>query len=240
MAKVELKRNATKVHAHLVEDGDALVTTKACTMTFPNRWVDKNLAEIGETTYVAGYFCLINEDGFYTVNSACAMVPTAPSSISIVDKDGVEYIEFGYEPGDTVIVNLNLAKNPKLTYYVFNEFLAMVNIPWYFNYIDLINLFKSCRKHADVTLSKRITILSMLVTLVARDPSNLNEYFRRSIKNFSDSEVSRPHWVGLRSTTHGATNTTARLGGNNFDNNLTAALVNPTERSEPFEQLLRS
>ena len=55
-----------------------------------------------------------------------------------------------------------------------------------------------------------------------------------------DEVLSRPPaLIPFRSVTYGATNTTAKLMGAYFDEGLTSALVNPSQRTEKIEELLR-
>lgn len=76
----------------------------------------------------------------------------------------------------------------------------------------------------------------MLLSVIARNPDDLNQFFRQVT---TGKDLERVKFIQLRSSTHGANNTTARLLGSHFSDNLTSALVNPSDREENIERILR-
>lgn len=232
----EYTRDPKRVAGTLKRIGSKTITTTGCKLYVPARYRDKNLAQIGHEIYVLGIFMLAIEDKYYAVNSVTAMVRTEPSSINTVVMEGKEYLELVYEAGDSVVANNELVHNGKLLYYIFDEVPAKGNIPAFLNYEDMINLFDSAEKFAGVRLVSTPTIMHMLLSKVGRNPNNLNQYFRQ-ITNGKDLETVR--FIPLRSNTHGATNTTARLMGSYFNDNVTGALVNQVDDLENVERILR-
>lgn len=232
-----LTRDASKVHAHLKElDDGSVVTTKGCKIYIPARWRDKELAVLGNETYILGIFMITVGDSHYAVNIVNAMMRIEPSSINTVLIDQSEYLEFVFEPGEVVFPTTELVRSDKLLYYIFDEIVAKGKIPVYLNYLDLGRLFDSAEKHAGVRLASTPTVLHMVLSMIARDPADPNRYFRQ-VTNGKDFE--KVVFIPLRSSTHGANNTTARLMGSHFSDNLTSALVNPSEREENIEHILR-
>lgn len=230
-------RDPAKVSETLKRIGSKTITKTGCKLYVPARYRDKHLAHIGHEVYVLGIFMLVIEDKYYAINSVTAMVRTEPSSINTVFIQGKEYLEFIYEAGDSVIANNELVEDGKLLYYIFDEIPAKGNIPLFLNYEDLINIFESAKKFAGVQLVSTPTIMHMLLSKVGRNPNNLNQYFRQ-VSNGNDLETVR--FIPLRSNTHGATNTTARLMGSYFNDNVTGALVNQVDREENIERILRN
>jgi hypothetical protein len=230
-------RDASKVHSHLKELGDgSVVAVKGCKIYIPISFRDKNLASLGNDTYIVGIYMMTVEDKFYAVSLVNAMMRIDPSSINEVTIDDKDYFEFVFEPGDTVIASTDLVVSAKLLYYIFDAIVAKGNIPTYISYLDLGRLFDSAEKHAGTRLASTPTILHMLLSMIGRNPDQLMQYFRQ-VTNGKDFD--KVAYVQLRSTTHGATNTTARLMGSHFTDNLTSALVNPSEREENIEHILR-
>jgi hypothetical protein len=233
----EFERDPVRVQSHLREmDDGSVVSKKPCKLYIPARFRDKNLATVGNEIYVLGIFMLTVEDRYYAVNNINAMMRIEPSSINTVVLNDKDHYEFVFEAGDLVFASTDLVKNDKLLYYIFDEIVAKGNVPVYLNYLDLGRIFDTAPKHAGVTLASTPTILHMLLSVVARDPDNLNQFFRQ-VTNGKDFE--RVKFVQLRSSTHGANNTTARLLGSHFSDNLDSALVNPSDREENIERILR-
>ena len=64
-------------------------------------------------------------------------------------------------------------------------------------------------------------------------------YYRSVINNRSDLKKNPPVFIPLRSVVYGATNTTNKLAGSYFNEGVISALVSPSTRIEPIEELLR-
>ena len=78
----------------------------------------------------------------------------------------------------------------------------------------------------------------MFAAAITRDSANRAKYYRHTLSDLP-SEDRPPTFIPLRSVTYGATNTTAKLMGSYWNDGLTSALVNPSEKTERIEQLLR-
>lgn len=233
----KMKRNPDRVRAALTELKDGSVITKTgCKIYIPVSFRDKNLASLGNEVYIAGIYMMTVNDSDYAVSLVNAMMRIEPSSINQVTIADKDHFEFIFEPGDTVFASTDLVVNAKLLYYIYDEIVAKGNVPPYMDYMDLGRLFDSSQKHAGKKLASTPTILHMLLSMIARNPEDLTQYFRQ-ITNGKDSEKVR--FIQLRSSTHGANNTTARLMGAHFSDNLTSALVNPSDREEDIEHILR-
>ena len=233
-------RNPGKVHEALMELPDGSVTTKRDVKIYiPQRFVEKQLAAIGAETYIVGIFVMVVDDKFYAVSTVNAMMRIQPSTISTVKFDGDSYLEFYFAPGSVVIANTLLLKADALVYKIFNEIIAKGHVPWYVNYEDLAKLFDTADTHAGVNLMGSHAILEMFAAAIARDPNDRSKYYRHAIQQQSDVETSPPKMIALNSVTYGATNTTAKLLGSYWDDGLTSALVNPSQKTEQIEELLR-
>lgn len=229
-------RNPGPVLACLKEMGGKLIVTKTLKLYLPRTFEDKRMLVMGNETYVVGVYMLATEDKNYAVSLTTAMLRTEPSSIDTVYMDGVEMYELQYEPGDELIADLNLVVNGKLIYSIYDEIFSLGRVPPYLSYRDLGRIFESAPKHANVTLASTPTILQMLAAVISRNPDDPMVYFRQ-VTNGKDLDKAK--YVSLKSSTHSATNTTARLMGAYFSDNLTTALVHPAEREENVERLLR-
>lgn len=234
------KREPGEVHKALtiLKDG-SIITSKGCKIYIPERFVEKQLAIIGAETYVVGIFAIVVEDKFYGVSTTNAMMRVTPTTISTVKFDQDSYLEFSFDPGSIVIATTQLIKSDTLVYYIFDEFIAKGRIPWYIGYEDLGRLFDSADRHAGVSLGANHSILEMFAAAIARNAENRSKYYRHSIVAQDDPEKRPPVFIPLRSITYGATNTTSKLMGSYWNDGLTSALVNPSEKQERIEELLR-
>lgn len=233
----KMKRNPDRVRAALKELSDGSVVTKTgCKIYTPVSFRDKNLASVGNEVHIVGIYMMTVDDSDYAVSLINAMMRIEPSAINQVTIEGVDHFEFIFEPGDTVFGSTDLVVNGKLIYYIYDEVVAKGNVPPFMDYLDLGRLFDSARHHAEKKLASTPTILHMLLSMIARNPDDLTQYFRQVT---TGKDLERVRFVQLRSTTHGATNTTARLMGSHFSDSLTSALVNPSDREENIEHILR-
>lgn len=233
----DFERDPKRVMAALteLEDG-SVVAKKQVKIYIPTRYRDKQLAVIGNDILILGLFMYTVDDRYYAVNSVNAMLRIEPTGMNTVVMDGRDYFEFVFEPGDRVIATTNVLVNSTLLYFIFEEIVARGNVPAFMSYLDLCKLYDTAQKHARVKLSSTPTILHMLLSMVARDDKDLSTYFRQTT---TGDDLDRVVYIPLRSTTHGATNTTARLMGAHFSDNLVNALVDPSAREENIENILR-
>lgn len=235
----DFERNPERVIAALVEVGDKLVTKKDLKILIPARFEEHGLAELGIETKILGMFMLIVENKYYgtmNFNNYCSIDPTSTTKVMFGED---EYIEFYFEPGSTVITNLNLVKNDAVVYKIFNEMIGGGRIPQYVDYITAGGIFDTARDYAGANIGQQREVTELIISMNARDVQNRHLNYRNVIEKKSDVFTRPPAWVGLRSVTWSATNTTAKLLGNHFDEGVTSALVTPSERTESIERLLR-
>lgn len=240
MDPTRLKRDASKVHAALRTTADkAVVALKPIKIYIPERFLEKNLASVGVVTSIAGIFAIVVDDTHYGVSTTNAIFQITPSATATVKLDGETYLEFSFEPGSTVFKSTDLLRNDVLVYYIFDMFISKGRVPWYLNYYDLLELFNTADRFAGVGLTASHSILEMIVSAIARDPKDRTRYYRHGVKSSQDVAANPPAIVPLRSIGLGATNTTAKLMGAYWNDGLTSALVNPSDRVENIEELLR-
>lgn len=235
-----LVRDASKVHACLFENSKGeLYASKACKIITPVRYGERKLASITNEIRIVSIFAIVVEDKFYAVSKVLAMMQITPTSTNVIKVNGDEYYEFYFEKGSMVCPNLNLVKDDQLAYKVYDEIIAKGNVPWYFSYEDLGKLFTTAKEHANIHLAANNVPLEMIAASISRNPKDRRTYYRHAFKNATEMSKVQPDYIPLRSVIYGATNTTAKLMGAYFDDGLMSALVNPSDRVEGVEQLLR-
>lgn len=236
----KLIRDPAKVHAYLRELPDGrLVTTKGCKIYIPVRFAERGLASIGIETYIVGIYAIVVDDLYFGTSLVNAMIPIEPTSTVTVQIDGDDYYEFSFEPGSTVFSSVNLVKTDTLVYKIYDEIISKGRVPWYLGYAELGKLFDTAQYHAGARIGANHEVTELIISMIARNPKNRHEYYRTCVKTPEDLKTVPPAYIPLRSVTYAATNTLNRLAGSYFTEGVVSALVNPTERTERIEDLLR-
>lgn len=234
-----LQRDKKVVHDSLVKSDGKLLTKTGCKIYIPVHYAEKQLAVISSEIFILGVFAIVVDDKFYGVSNAIAMMriePTATSTVTVKDED---YYEFYFEPGSTVVADTQLIKDDTLCYYVYDYLIAKGKVPFFLTIVDLMSIFENSRYYTGLTVGANHAIMDVIVASVSRLEEDRTKYYRQWITNLSQLTTNPPAFIPFKSVIYGATNTTARLMGSYFEEGLTSALVNPSERLEPVEELLR-
>lgn len=234
-----LVRDADAVRAQLSMVGDRVVAKQLTYVYIPVSFEERKLAEIAAIVKTIGFYAMV-VDGKYCVSKVCADVHFRPSSINRIVIDEDDYYELQFDPGAVIIENINVLQVKSILYYIFDHIVAKGKIPWYFNYDDMGKLFLTAQKHAGVSLGVQNTIHEMIAASISRQSQDRTKYFRHSITTPKDIADNKPAFIPFRSVVYGATNTTSRLLGSYFDDNMLSATVNPSESVEGVEALLRA
>lgn len=236
-----LVRDADKVKAALAEvEGGKLVALKPVKIYIPTRFAERGLATIGIETQICGVYAMTVEDSFYAVSMINAMVPIEPSSMMKILINDDEYFEFEFDKGATVIPLLDLLKTDSLVYKIYNEIIAGGHTPWYLDYKDMALIFDTAKEHAGANIGQNHEVTELLVSMVARNAKNRNEYYRHAIKDIGDLITNPPVFIPLRSVEFAASNTLNKLAGSYFSRGVVSALVNPTDRMERLDAILQA
>lgn len=235
-----LRRDPEAVKKHLIENSDGSITIDtACTIHIPERFTAKDLAIIESEVFIVGFFPIIINNEYYTVNNTLAMMRIYPSAIEKIVVENTPYFEFKFEAGDKIFGNKNLVVNNILTYYIYDEFIAKGNFPWYMNYYDVAKIFETASLHAGVNLGN-LSILHMIASTTQRNAKDLTQLYRHILMQHSDIVNNPPVAVPFRSVIWNISDTTSKLNGAYFSESINSALNNPSESVELIEELLRT
>jgi hypothetical protein len=236
-----LTRDAQRVTETLEELPDGrLITKRGCKIYIPSRFAEQDLAILGVNNYIAGIFAIVVDDLYYGVSTVNAMINIEPTDTNKVKIGDDNYIEFVFAPGSTVFKSVNLVKIDILTYKIYDEIFSKGRVPAYIDYNDLGGIFDTAKYHANANLGTSGEVTELIASMISRDPENKNKYYRTVVKELSDVRDKPPAFIPLRSVAYAATNTTTRLGGSYFDKGVVSALVNPSDRVERIESLLKA
>lgn len=226
-----------KKHLHEQNDG-SIISDTACRILVPERYASVHLANIGTEIHILGFYGILMGNRYGVVRTI-AMFRIVPSSTEKVVINGVTYFNFQFEPGDTVIAGTEPVKNDTLSYYVYSEHVDKGNIPWYFNYFDKANMFETAEEFAGIYLGNR-AILSLIISTTCRDPKDMTRLYRHIYNKHSDVETNPPVSIPFRNVIWNTSDTTSKLIGAYTADSIVSALVNPSDRVEGIEELLRT
>jgi len=234
-------RDAARVHKALSRtDEGSYVALKPLKVQIPARFPQRELAVFEEEITFLGFCAIILDDTYYMASKICAPIRSEPTLVGSVVVDEVEYIEMQYEPGDRVIASEDLVMIDNLLYRIYDELIAKGRVPWYLTYRELGGMFSTARKHAGVRVGKTPTVMEIIASTICRDPSDLRRFYRESVETYEDIDQNPPTIIPLRNVSYGANNTIAKLAGSRFDEGMTSAIVNPGDRVERTERILRT
>ena len=239
MSNPALKRDPLRVRSALQELPDGRVVAKEQVKIYvPYRYIERDLAIIGVENHILGIHAIVVGE-CYAVTLVDAMVPIEPSQTNKVKMAGDDFLEFVFDAGSTVFKSLNLVCVDTLTYRIYDEIFAKGNIPWYLGYEELARIFDTAKKHADANIGMEQEVTQLIVSLIARSREDRTKYYRTVVQSTDDLINNPPAFVPLMSVRYSATNTLTKLGGSYFGQGVVSALINPSERTERIENLLR-
>jgi hypothetical protein len=234
-------RDAARVHKAIQRaDDGSRVAMKPLKLQIPARFPQRGLAVFEEEITFLGFCAIILDDTYYMASSICAPLRSEPSMVGSVVVDDIEYIEMQYEPGDKIIASEQLVKIDNILYRIYDEFLAKARIPWYMRYDEIGAIFQSAPKHAGVRIGKTPTVNEIIAATICRDHDDPNVFYRQIIQSLEEIETSPPLYIPLRNVSYGGSGVISKLVGSRFDEGMTSAIVNPSDRVEYTEKHLRT
>lgn len=234
-------RDAARVHKALERTAEgSFIALKPLKVYIPSRFPQRDLAIFEEEITFVGICAIVLDDTYYMASQVCAPFRSEPTLVNSAVIDDVEYIEMHFEVGDRVICSDELVMIDNLLYRIYDEIIAKGRVPWYVDYAELGGIFKTSLKHAGVRVGRTPTVLEIISSAICRDSSDLRKYYRQVVETYEDIRVSPPTIIPLRNVSYGATNTIAKLTGSRFDEGMTSAIVNPGDRVERTEMILRT
>ena len=237
---LKMTRNARLVLSNLVELPDESVVTKTnLQIVFPNRWIEKGLAEIGTECYVFGFFAIVLDETYYTVCSAIAMMPVSPNSTQVIKIDGVDYSVFDFTKGNIIFPSLRVVKKDTLAYRAYAEFISRGKTPVYMGYLDKGDIFSTAKRYADANVGKNSAVSRIISSAISRDKDDKTIPYRLTIKDKNYLITNPEATVPLQSVLFAPDNTTNKLLGSYWDPGLVSALAYPSDRTERVEDALR-
>ena len=217
---------------------DTIMTQKGCEIHIPSHYDEIGFLNLEEDITIIGYFAIII-DTYYGVSKAPALLNIEPDDFNEYTLEDKKYTRLIFDPGSVVISNKNVIKDQNLLFPIYDEFYAKGRIPWYFTYHDLALLFELSPHYTGVRLGVNNAVHELIVSVMGRQPNDLNAYYRQFVKLQNHYFTHPPEFIKLNSVSYGPTNTTAKIIGSYWEEGLMSALTNPSKSIEPIEELLR-
>ncbi|WP_396190453.1 hypothetical protein [Flavobacterium sp.] len=157
---------------------------------------------------------------------------TTPVMVKEIERDGEEYIQLYYGPGNRIINGDTVLMQPFLSYEYFNGFFMLAKVPWFINYEDLSATMDNTLKYAGNNLGASYVGNEVLATFISRNQSDKRKFFRKSPKD-------KPFFVGLMDVRFSALSTINKQAGNYPEESLVSALINPEKKPTTLENHVR-
>lgn len=234
------RRNAEAVLDQLYEDKSKQVIAKSrMTLQIPVRFKEIGLAQIGATTFIYGLFSIVLDNGDYAICNVNALIELGKCSIELETIDGAEYYNFIFEPGSVLFKTTELVARAALVFKAIEEFIFKGKIPYYVAYDDIGKLFDTAKKHAQTRADLQPAVTEFMAAYIARDSQNRIKFLRETAKTYEDFDK-KLEWVPMQSVYWSSPGTVNKIAGAYFQEGVVSALVNPSERVEKIESILRA
>lgn len=229
-------KNAVMKCLKTLSDG-SVVTTEDINIHFPERFMTKGIATEGQTFSCIGMFAIIFGNK-YAIMNVIATLHMQPHETRKFLYEGQSYVEWSFPKGSTFIKSSDLIKNNNLVGLIFEEFISKGNVPYYYSYEDYSKILSSSEKYAGANLGASDSIMAVIASSIARWPSKTNMQYRQGLSTYNGKTLPNPAYVGLGDM-NASTSTIARLRGAYFLTGVRSSILNPTQRLEKTDEIIR-
>lgn len=234
------KRDKARVMGALkVMDDRSVIALEPLRIHIPNRYLDRGLAAIGDRVSTLAVYALLTNDGHYMVSLAPCRVYLRPNAIREIKIDGEGYFEFEFAKGDTVIESTTVVQEEIITYYMYSEFDAKGKMPWFMDEDLNPRLFDNAKHFCGGYIGDNPQVYRVLHSIRNRDPENVRRPWRQAIRTEDDVKRIKPVIVALSAINITSSGTLPRLLGSYLSDTIRSAIIDPSERAEGGEIIMR-
>lgn len=227
-----------EVSARLKTTETQVLTTQACVIEAPVRFMERDLGDFGENIMLYGLFAIVFNDGKYRVLNVCAKVHILPNNFEKVVIDEVEYYRFHFLP-NTPLFNKTVVRNDLLMYEVFDELPFKGKFPWYVKSYMKPYIFDTAKSHAASNISESTQSVEFMMGMTSRDSRNKTKLIRQTAKSKEDFTKYCVD-VGVANVYYGIKSPFAKLIGPYFKEAIISNLVTPSKEVGKTEAILRA
>lgn len=218
-----------------------VVALKPLAIVFPETYLEKSLCKYRDNIECLGVFALLDpESSTYAVFNIPAMVYLPMTDIKTVMINDVAYkvLEFGKH--QTVLSSDAVISNTKMSYWIYDYFIALARVPWFMSYLDVLRLYRQDSHYLGALLSNSTQIIDMVYSSIARSPKDDRQMYRTPLSSMDDLNKIQPQWVPLKSVSLGAVDTMSKIMGAYYDEGVNSALAEPSKKLTDMEKILRA
>lgn len=144
-----------------------------------------------------------------------------------------------YQAFETIFDNVRVISDDKISYWIYDYFIALGRIPWYMNYEDVLKLYDLDKHFIGKLIAPKPTILELIASITARNPNNDRQLYRHLVKDVDDLQRIPPKWTPLKNVTLGAVDTFSKVMGSYFEEGMTSAIADNSDVQTEIEKVLR-
>lgn len=213
---------------------------ESISIVFPTVYINKELCIMQGNARLLCIFAIMNyARKEYGIALAPCMLDFNALKINDVLIQDKEYTEIKYHKDDVVLPNGKTVISDDFIFTVFELFFISGKIPWFLGYEDVAGLLEGCRKFAGSGVGDNPIAPHILCSLVARSPSNIDNYYRESINKREDLvKVGTPTYVGLSNPFLSFESTTSKLIGAYLGDGMKAAVINKSDNMQELDKAL--
>ena len=211
-----------------------IFTGKKLVVYIQSRWEVHGYLEINDTVSTIGIADLIIDDTYQANLFMLAKIEIAPSEMSTVTVDGLQYQVLTLHTGDRFLCNTEVVKDSKIAYILYVEYISRANMIYTMDYEHLAFLFDQSKPICGANLKVDHVIFEMIYSHLSRDNEKLSIQYRHT-------DMSKPmKFISIRNISYAPTSTTASMVGSYFSEGLNSSLLaDPSESHSLVEDLLR-
>ena len=230
----QLKRNPDIFKTYFSASKDNVITKENISVMFPSRYINKQVAALGNTVNVLAIYAILDDYNNYCVVNTPIIQTLAPAVIADTNIDGIDYKILYFNKNDIFLTTNTLIVRDSVIHPVVEEFFLQGKIPWFLNYNDLASMFIESKKYTGNGVGLDPLPFELLTSIVSRNPDDKKEYYRTC-----SSKHSVPYYIGLNNPFYSFNNTGAKLIGNRFGTGLNTAIIEKERETALTTSILR-
>lgn len=231
-----LKRNPEVIKSYFNVKGDITTVTDDIMVIFPERYINRKLATIGNVVTCLSMYAILDGQDNYAITNVPIIQTLTPSTIGDCKINGDNYKLLSFDAGSVFLPSNKLIVRDNFIYDIFDEFFVKGKLPWYYNYHDVANMFLESKTYAGSRIGSDPLIFEMLTAIISRLPEDKKVYFR----TIAGENNINPVYVGLNNVYYSFDNTAAKIIGSRMGAGINVALVEPEKKSSATADILRS
>lgn len=230
----DLKPNNQVILDSLDVKKNTTLVKKNLKIIFPDRFINRGLANIGNHVKLLGLYAIVDEDNNFSVFFSTVFHDVVPYIVhDATCSDGAAYKVLEIEKGTPIITDHTVLVTDNFIFDICDEIYIKGRIPWYISNDMLPDILGDSGYLNDSSISNDRLIFEILSSLNARG-DNKTDYFRHSHPEVGDS----PKWVALNDIYLSYKNTGSQLIGGYYSQAITKAVLEPEEESTVIERQL--